>query len=71
MTENVILNCDAESAEWTYPQTPIGQNPLTLDLYTKMYAKIFYCTNMDTTTSRRIVHNVTLSAIGKYQMVML
>ena len=65
MTENVILNCDAESAEWTYSQTPIGQNPLTLDLYTKMYAKIFYCTSMDTTTSRRIVHNVTLSAIGK------
>ena len=71
MTENVILNCDAQSAEWIYSQTPIGQNPLTLGLYTKMYAKIFYCANMDTTTSRRIVHSVTLAAIGKYQMVML
>ena len=70
MTENVILNCDAESAEWAYSQT-LRQNPLTLDLYTKMYAKIFYCTNMDTTTSRRVVHSVTLAAIGKYQMVVL
>ena len=65
MTENVTLNCDAESAEWTHSKTPIGQNPLTLDLYTKMYAKIFYCTSMDTTTSRRIIHSVTLAAIGK------
>ena len=37
---------------------------LTLDLYTKMYV-VFYCTNMDDTTSRRIVHSVTLAAIGK------
>ena len=71
MTENVILNCDAESAEWTYPQTPIGQNPLTLDLYTRIYPKKFHCTNKDTTTSRRTVHSVRLAAIGKYQMVML
>ena len=71
MTENVILNCDAESAEWTYSDTSVGQNPLTLDLYTKMYSKIFNCTNMDTTTSRRVVHSVTLAAIGKYVMVML
>ena len=71
MTENVILNCDAESAEWIYPQT-LRQNPLTLvDLYTKMYAKKLYCTSMDTTTSIHKVHSVTLSAIGKYQMVML
>ena len=68
MTENVTLYCDAESADWTYSKeskTPIGQNPLTLDLYTKMYVKVFYCTNMDDTTSRRIVHSVTLAAIGK------
>ena len=65
MTENVTLYCDAESAEWTYSETPIGQNPLTLDLWTKMYARIFYCTNMDDTTSRRVVHSVTLTAIGK------
>ena len=58
MTENVILNCDAESAEWTYSQTSIGQNSLTLDLYTKVYAKTFYCTSMDNATTRRIVHNV-------------
>ena len=71
MTENVTLNCDAQSAEWIYSQTPIGQNPLTLDLYTRMYPKKFHCTNKDTTTTRRIVHSVTLAAIGKYQMVML
>ena len=65
MTENVVLYCDAESADWTYSQTPIGQNPLTLDLYTKMYVRVFYCTNMDDTTSRRVVHSVTLAAIGK------
>ena len=65
MTENVVLYCDAESADWTYSQTPIGHNPLTLDLYTKMYTKNFYCTNMDDTTSRRIVHSVRLAAIGK------
>ena len=69
MTENVILNCDAESAEWTYSETSIGQNSLTIDLYTKKHAKIFYCTNMNTTALRRIVHSVTLAAIGKYQMV--
>ena len=71
MTENVILNCDAQSAEWIYSQTLFGQNPLTLDLYTKMYAKIFYCANMDTTTSIHKVHSVTLAANGKYQMIML
>ena len=71
MTENVVLYCDAESAEWMYSNTSVEQNPLTLDLYTKMYSKIFYCTNMDTTTSRRVVHSVTLAAIGKYVMVML
>ena len=70
MTENVILYCDAESAEWTYSDASDRQNLLTLDLYTKMYAKIFNCTNMNTTTSRRVVHSVTLAAIGKYVMVM-
>ena len=65
MTENVVLYCDAESADWTYSDTPIGQNPLTLDLYTRMYEKVFYCTNMDGTTSRRVVHSVRLAAIGK------
>ena len=71
MTENVILNCDAESAEWTYSENLIGQNLLTIDLYTKKDAKKFYCTNIDITTSRRVVHSVTLAAIGKYQMVVL
>ena len=71
MTENVVLYCDAESAEWTYSDASDEQNPLTLDLYTRMYSEIFNCTNMDTTTSRRVVHSVTLAAIGKYVMVML
>ena len=65
MTEDVKLSCDAgTTVEWYYQHDSItGQNPLTLDIFTKEIGGVFNC--KDINTPNRIYEFVNLQPIGK------
>ena len=69
MTEDVTLSCDAgTTVEWSYQTNSMtGQNPLTLDIFTKELGGVFNC--KDVNSPNKMYEFVNLQPIGKYSIL--